>query len=88
MKDCFITLLEEPDFLAWLPKKVDLKLIRLNNLLATNQYNKRDSHITPESYRKIYDFWLSKSITSNNSANDTENISELSYLRQFRNKVS
>ena len=34
---------------------------------------------------KSYDFWLSKSITLNDSANSTKNISKLSCLRQFKN---
>ena len=61
MKECFDTLLEEPDFLAWLARKVDVKLNRLNNLIATNKYNRRSSHITTESYQEIYGFWISKS---------------------------
>ena len=78
MKECFDTILKEPDFLAWLARKVDVKLNRLKKLLATNQYNKRNSHVTMESYQKIYNFWLSKSVTSNDSANSTKNISTLS----------
>ena len=59
MKECFdIHLEEEPDLLAWLARRVDVKLNRLKNLLATNQCNKRNSHITTESYQKNYDFWL------------------------------
>ena len=50
MKECFDTLLDEPDFLAWLARKVDVKLNRLKNVLATNQYNKRNSHKAKESY--------------------------------------
>lgn len=39
-----------------------------------------------ESYQNIHDFWLSKSITSNDSAHNAQkNISKLSYLRQFEN---
>ena len=50
MKECFDTILDEPDFLAWLARKVDVKLNRLKNVLATNQYNKRNSHKAKESY--------------------------------------
>ena len=46
MKECFDTLLEGPDFLAWLARKVDAKFNRFKNLLATNQHNKRNSHIS------------------------------------------
>ena len=64
MKESFDTLLEESGFLAWLAKTVDVKLCRLKDLLETNKYNKRNSHVTTDnSCQEIYDFWLSKSIT-------------------------
>ena len=86
MKESFDTLLEESGFLAWLVKTVDVKLCHLKDLLETNKYNKRNSHVTTDnSCQEIYDFWLSKSITSNDSANITKKISKLNFLRQFKN---
>ena len=86
MKESFDTLLEESGFLAWFAKTVDVKLCRLNDLLETNKYNKRNSHVARDnSCQEIYDFWLSKSITSNDSANNTKKIPKLNFLRQFKN---
>ena len=63
--------------MAWLARKLDVKLKRFKNLLATN---KRNSHITTESYQNIYDFWLSKSLLKKQ-----KNISKLKYLRNLKN---
>ena len=40
---------------------------------------------TDNSCQEIYDFWLSKPITSNDSDNNTKKIPKLNFLRQFKN---
>ena len=84
MKECFDTL-RRARFSSLTCKKIWCKTQPFEKLICNKPIQQeKHSYITTQSYQKIYDFSLSKSITSNDSANSTKNISKLTYLRQVK----
>ena len=82
MREFFGTLLDGQHFLKWLSKAVDYKLYQLENLVSLKTRSNRMGYSIPQ--QKVYDFWVQKSITSNNSTNNSKRVSKMSFFRDFQ----
>ena len=81
MRECFGTLLDDDFFLNWLANSVGYKLCSLKNLITVKTpISRKNYHVKQE----VYDFWLQNSITSNDSANSTKRVSNINFLKSFK----
>ena len=84
MRECFDSMLDDDDFLKWLGTAVGFKPYRLKRILSDKKFNRRNSQLPQSIYQDIYDFWLSKSITSNDSTNNIKRITKKDFLQQYK----
>ena len=87
MRSCFDTMLQDDDFLNWLSVAVGLKPRHLRVLLSESRPNKRNSKLPQSCHQDICNFWLQKSITSNDSTNNLKRLPKKTFLQEYKGIV-